>query len=91
MGVDALLVSGVQAGVSADVNDLRAAKQAAEDTPVLANTGVTHGNVTQILQVADGIIVGTSLKVGGSTWNPVDRDRAVEMVRLAKTSRAKAA
>ncbi len=91
MGVDALLISGAQAGVSADVSDLEAAKEAAGDVPVLANTGVSHDNVQAIMRVADGIIVGTSLKVDGSTWNPVDPGRAERLVRLARTSRAKAA
>jgi membrane complex biogenesis BtpA family protein len=84
VGADALLISGPQAGAPVDVSDLRAAKEAAGETPVLANTGVTHDNAQQILAISDGLIVGTSLKVGGSTWNPVDPDRAR---RLAETVR----
>ena len=91
MGVDALLISGVQAGVSAEASDLEAAKQAADGVPVLANTGVTHDNVRDILAVADGIIVGTSLKVAGSTWNSVDPERARRMVELVRSTRAMAA
>lgn len=88
MGVDALLISGVQAGVSAEVGDLEAAKQVAGDVPVIANTGVDHGNVQRILEVADGLIVGTSLKVDGYTWNAVDRGRAEHLVELVRQSRA---
>src|SRR6202007_2531987 len=40
LGVDAILVSGPQAGVPMTMTDLRSAKAAAPDTPVLANTGV---------------------------------------------------
>lgn len=90
MGVEALLVSGVQAGVSADLDDLREAKEVAGAVPVLANTGVNHENVARLLQIADGAIVGTSLKVNGSTWNPVDPERArrmVELVQAVRTSR----
>jgi membrane complex biogenesis BtpA family protein len=82
MGVDALLISGPQAGMSAGIDDLLEAKEAAPEIPVIANTGVTHENVERILEVADGAIVGTSLKVGGSTWNAVDPDRAKRMVEL---------
>ena len=32
--------------------------------------------MAEIFAVADGAIVGTSLKVDGVTWNAVDRDRA---------------
>ena len=84
VGADVLLISGPQAGAPVDLSELRAAKEAAGETPVLANTGVTHDNAQQILAIADGLIVGTSLKVGGSTWNPVDPDRAR---RLAETVR----
>lgn len=90
MGVEALLISGPQAGVSAELEDLREAKAAVADTgvPVLANTGVNHENVRRILDVADGIIVGTSLKVDGDTWNPVDPERARSMVSLVAQARA---
>jgi uncharacterized protein len=82
LGVDALLVSGQMAGVSAEPDDLREAKQAAPQVPVLANTGVTEDNVGRILEVADGVIVGTSLKVDGNLWNPVDPARARRLVEL---------
>ena len=88
MGVDVLLISGAQAGVSADYSDLRAAKAAAGDVPVLANTGVNHDNVTELLRVADGAIVGTSLKIDGSTWNPIDPERARRMVELVRSLRS---
>jgi uncharacterized protein len=80
MGVDALLISGAAAGVGARLEDIREAKAAAPHTPVLANTGVTLDTVEDVLRVADGAIVGTSLKVDGNTWNPVDPDRVVAMM-----------
>jgi predicted TIM-barrel enzyme len=82
LGVDALLVSGQMAGVAAELDELRAVKEAAGDLPVLANTGVTEDNVGRILEVADGVIVGTSLKVDGNLWNPVDPARARRLVEL---------
>lgn len=86
LGVDALLISGPAAGVDASMSDLREAKAAVE-IPVLANTGVKHETVAQMLAVADGAIVGTSLKVDGSTWNPVDPERVVDMVRRVREVR----
>lgn len=82
LGVDALLVSGQMAGVSAELSDLREAKDATPQVPVLANTGVTEDNVGRILKVADGLVVGTSLKVDGRIWNPVDPARARRLVEL---------
>jgi len=87
VGADALLISGPQAGAPVDLSELRAAKEAVGETPVLANTGVTHDNAQQILAMADGLIVGTSLKVGGSTWNPVDPDRARRLVETVRRER----
>ncbi|MRR30811.1 SgcQ protein, partial [bacterium] len=61
------------------------AKQAVgQTTPVLLNTGARIDNIHQFLKVADGVIVGSSLKVDGKTWNPVDPARVkafMEMVR----------
>jgi membrane complex biogenesis BtpA family protein len=82
LGVDALLVSGQMAGVSAELSDLQEARDAAPPVPVLANTGVTADNVGRILKVADGVVVGTSLKVDGHLWNPVDPARARRLVAL---------
>jgi membrane complex biogenesis BtpA family protein len=88
LGADALLISGPQAGAHVDLADLRAAKDAAGDVPVLANTGVTHDNAEETLAVADGAIVGTSLKVNGSTWNAVDPVRAARMVKIVRSARS---
>jgi membrane complex biogenesis BtpA family protein len=84
---DAVLVSGAITGEAAALSDLEAVKRVLPDTPVLANTGVKHETVADVLAIADGCIVGSSLKVDGNTWNPVDPDRAVEFmsrVRLAR-------
>jgi predicted TIM-barrel enzyme len=43
--------------------------------------------VSQVLALVDGAIVGTSLKVDGNTWNPVDRDRAARMVEVVAAAR----
>jgi len=86
---DAILVSGQITGEAAAVGDLEAVKKALPGTPVLANTGVKHATVAETLSIADGCIVGSSLKVDGNTWNPVDPDRAAEFMRLARAARAR--
>lgn len=73
---DALLVSGPMAGTEPDLSLVRQAKEAVGDAvPVLLNTGAKVENIHQFLRVADGVIVGSSLKVDGYTWNPVDPTR----------------
>jgi membrane complex biogenesis BtpA family protein len=88
LGVDAILISGPAAGVPFAMSDLRAAKTAVPHTAVLANTGVQAERLAEILAVADGVIVGTSLKVDGITWNPVDPARARHLVDTARQVRA---
>src|ERR1700683_2889096 len=76
LGVDAILISGPAAGVSFAMSDLTSAKEAVPDLPVFANTGVNAERLAEIFAVADGVIVGTSLKVDGITWSRVDPARA---------------
>ena len=84
---DAVLVSGSITGEAARMEDLEAVKAVLPDTPVLANTGVKHDTVAEVLNVSDGCIVGSSLKVDGDTWNPVDAERAHDFVARAKAAR----
>jgi uncharacterized protein len=86
--VDAILISGPAAGVPFEMSDLRLAKEAVPDTPVIANTGVRADRIDEIFGVADGVIVGTSLKVDGQTWNPVDPDRVHRLMDAARSARS---
>lgn len=90
LGADAILISGPAAGTAMDMGHLVAAKGAVPNTPVIANTGVRADSIGAIFKVADGAIVGTSLKVDGNTWNPVDPDRARRLVDAAAIARAAA-
>jgi membrane complex biogenesis BtpA family protein len=84
---DAILVSGVVTGEAASLSDLEAVKKVVTSVPVLANTGVKHATVADVLKIADGCIVGTSLKIDGDTWKAVDPERAREFMRLARKAR----
>ncbi len=57
------------------------------DTPVLVGSGVTPETVADLLDVADGAIVGTALKRGGETTAPVDADRVADLVDAADAVR----
>jgi len=84
---DAILVSGVITGEAAALSDLEAVKKVVPTTPVLANTGVKHATVADVLKIADGCVVGSSLKVGGDTWKPVDPERARDFMARARAAR----
>jgi uncharacterized protein len=74
-GADAVIGTGQRTGDPAAGEELRTIK-AATSLPVLVGSGTTAANVAEILAVADGVIVASSLKAGGVWWNPVDPDRA---------------
>ena len=84
---DAILVSGQITGEAASMHDLMSVKKALPNTPVLANTGVKHDTVIQVLKTADGCIVGSSLKEDGNTWKPVNPKRATDFMDIVNKFR----
>ena len=84
---DAVLVSGQITGEAAALSDLEAVKTVLPSTPVMANTGVKHDTISDVMAIADGCIVGSSLKVDGDTWKPVDPDRAADFMARARDAR----
>jgi membrane complex biogenesis BtpA family protein len=86
-GFDAILISGPVAAVAFSEEDLLAAKAAAKNTPVFANTGVNAQTVAKTLTLADGVISGSAMKLDGKTFNPVDPKRVIELVTAANKSR----
>lgn len=84
---DAVLVSGALTGEAARPEDLDAVVAAVPGVPVLANTGVRHETVADVLSVAAGCVVGSSLKEDGDTWRPVDPERAADFMARARAAR----
>jgi membrane complex biogenesis BtpA family protein len=72
---DVILVSGSMAGQEPDISIVTEVKDAVPDVPVFLNTGAKEHNIGEYLGVADGVIVGSSLKIDGHTWNAIDPDR----------------
>lgn len=60
-GAQAIVVSGNATGESVDLTDLIKAKEAVGEKPVLVGSGFSAENAQEILQYADGALVGTSL------------------------------
>ena len=84
---DAILVSGQITGEAAPMSDLQSVKQVLSNTPVLANTGVKHETIEDVLRISDGCIVGSSLKFKGNTWQAVDPKRARDFMKKAQSFR----
>ncbi len=84
---DAVLVSGQITGEAAALSDLEAVKSVLPNTPVMANTGVKHETVADVLKIADGCVVGSALKIDGDTWKSIDADRANDFMSRVRAVR----
>lgn len=82
-GADALIVSGRMTGDAPDLAKLREARRLAGDTPILLGSGTTEANIAAFMEVADGVIVGSSIKVDAEIANPVEVARVRRFVRAA--------
>jgi uncharacterized protein len=88
--LDVVLISGVMAGSEPDLSWLKEAKNAVgQELPVFLNTGARADNIQRFLSVADGVIVGSSLKEEGQTWNPVDPARVKAFMEAVNEVRKK--
>jgi membrane complex biogenesis BtpA family protein len=81
---DAVIVSGTSTGRPPTLPLLRKVAGAIPETPIYLGSGVTASSVTRFLDVATGVIAGTSLKKGGVTTNPVDSKRAIAFITAAR-------
>ncbi|MFC4448751.1 BtpA/SgcQ family protein [Halorussus aquaticus] len=88
---EGVVVSGAGTGHEVSGDHLRAAVSARDeaglDAPIFVGSGTTVENVAEILGVADGAIVGTALKEGGETTNPVSEERVRKLVEAADETR----
>ncbi len=78
---DGLIVSGTGTGQPADLEHLQRVREAVPDRPLLVGSGASKDTIAGILDVADGAIVGTSIKTDGRTAAPVDPHRADAFMR----------
>jgi membrane complex biogenesis BtpA family protein len=79
-GADALIVTGAETGREPDRITLRAVRQAVPDREILVGSGL-HPDNMDLLEDADGAIVGTWFKAGGRTEAPVDVRRVRALMR----------
>jgi len=77
---DALIVTGVATGSTANLDEIRRVKSAVPEAAVFVGSGVTEENLKSVLCYADGVIIGTALKKDGKTINEVDTERVKRIV-----------
>jgi membrane complex biogenesis BtpA family protein len=84
---DALIVSGVATGESVDADDLRVVRQACPEAAIYVGSGASVDSAPRLLEFADGLIVGTSVKVDGLLAQPVDPARVLALRAAMDTKR----
>jgi len=83
-GADAVIVTGSGTGRPTDIEQVRRAKAAAGEAPVLVGSGITAATIEHFLPWADGFIVGTAFKSGGVAANPVEVERVRALMARLK-------
>ena len=84
---DALILTGPETGVEANIDDLRIVREALPEAPIFVGSGVTSDNVEAMLRYADGAIIGTYFKKNGVISNPVDPMRVRKLMEIVKRIR----
>jgi hypothetical protein len=87
---DAIVVTGAETGKPPDPGYVASIRGLA-GIPVIVGSGIDSSNIRAYWSIADGFIVGTSVKVGGRTHNPIDLRAAKELAEKAKELRAREA
>ncbi len=82
-GADAVVVTGFATGKPVSTELLEKLKNLLRH-PLLVGSGVNEKNITEQLALADGVIVGSSLKEGGLLKNPVSLELAARFVKAAR-------
>jgi membrane complex biogenesis BtpA family protein len=83
---DFLIVTGQETGKPPSIDLIKTVKNSSK-IPVLVGSGLTIENANQLLQVSDGGIIGTYIKVDGIVSNQVDRYRALKFMELVEKLR----
>jgi len=64
-GADAITVGGPAVGLAPDLAEVRRAKAGVPKTPLLVNNGATKENIGDMFSVCDGVVVASTMRVGG--------------------------
>jgi membrane complex biogenesis BtpA family protein len=81
---DALIVSGEATGSAPAAGRLQAVRDVVPHAPLWIGSGLTPENAADLLPLADGAIVGSTLRQGGVAGRPLDPERVDAWFRAAR-------
>ncbi len=78
-GADALIITGSRIGEETPIDMIQRVKKVVK-VPIIAGSGVNTVNIKEQMKIADGAIVGSSLKEGGVLTNPISYELTKALV-----------
>ena len=87
-GADVIIVTGASTGFETPIDTVAKVK-AAVSCPVIVGSGFNAQNAALQFSVADGAIVGTAMKQGRDTKNPIDPKLAADLMAAVRSVREK--
>lgn len=84
---DVLIATGQRTSDPTPTEEVLGVKDAST-LPVIIGSGLSIDNVDDLMAVADGAIVGSSVKDQGVWWNPVSRDRVEAIMERVQALRS---
>lgn len=84
---DVVIATGQRTGDAASLGEVNAIR-AATQLPLVIGSGVSEDNVEDLLKVADGVIVASSLKEDGVWWTPVSEGKVTRFMTTVNRLRA---
>lgn len=84
---DAVVVTGAGTGINTDIGKIRLFRNILGDFPLFVGAGMTAETCKAQLAIADGAIVGSWFKQGGTAEAPVDPDRVRQFMEIVKDAR----
>lgn len=86
-GADGIILTGLATGNAPSPEDAKTFKKLCKDTPLYIGSGVNKDNLGALMEHADGVIIGSSIKEDGDVAKPVDVERVKELLSALQGSK----
>ncbi|MBR3250621.1 MAG: hypothetical protein IKF80_02835, partial [Erysipelotrichaceae bacterium] len=78
-------LNGPKKGQPLSESNIARCKKNNPNVPISFNNGANPGNIKEMLQYCDMVVVGTALKKDRYLYNPMDYDNAKEFIEAARS------
>jgi len=85
---EAIVVTGKGTGKETPFDKIKSFRKSIGKHPLIVGAGLNPENAYEQLSIADGAIVGSSLKIGYETENAVDKDQVRDLMKVVRKVRA---